>query len=373
MSGRSRQGRDDGGSLAPDAVPAPPRAAWPAGSRTSLIVLAVLASLAALHAARPVLLPLVVAVLASLILRPLVKALGRARIPPSVGAALVLILFVTVTVLGLVRLYHPAMEWVSNAPASLRQVEKEVGKLLRPVADVSRAARQVERMTTVPDGSKTQEVELKTPSFMDSLLTNMRAFVASALVVVVLVYLLLAFEGVLVRKAAELWKGPRAQEGIHRGLASAQRQMTRYLTTTCLINAGEGLVVGLALWGLSIPNPLLWGVMATVANFVPYLGALTAMAVLFIVSLLTFESLALALAPPIVYLIVNTLEMQVVTPLVMGKRFAIHPVVVFVSVVFWGWLWGVPGALLAIPLLTLTKILLSSMAPESRLTKLLQP
>src|SRR5690606_28930507 len=123
------------------------------------------------------------------------------------------------------------------------------------------------------------------------------------------------------------------------------------LLAISLINAGLGAVVAAVMWAIGMPNPLLWGVMAALLNYVPYVGALVGLAVVAVVALVSFDSAGTALLVPALYFACTTIEGQFVTPMLLGKRFEMNPVMVFLSIATWGWLWGVPGALMAVPLL----------------------
>src|SRR5690606_35540733 len=122
-------------------------------------------------------------------------------------------------------------------------------------------------------------------------------------------------------------------------------------------NAGLGVATGLAMAALGVPNPALWGVLAAINNFVPYLGSLATAIVLAIVAAVTFESLGAIVAPPLVFLALTTIEGQFLTPMLLGRRLTLNPVVIFLALLVWGWLWGIPGVLMAVPLLAALKIL----------------
>jgi predicted PurR-regulated permease PerM len=126
--------------------------------------------------------------------------------------------------------------------------------------------------------------------------------------------------------------------------------------TAAAINACLGTAGGIAFWLIGLPNPALWGMMGAVLNFIPYLGALTTITIVTLVATATFQSLGHALLAPACYLALATIEGNFVTPYIMGRRLMLNPVVIFIGVTFWGWLWGIPGALLAVPMLVMFKI-----------------
>src|SRR5690606_6539777 len=180
---------------------------------------------------------------------------------------------------------------------------------------------------------------------------------ASAVVTLILLYFLLAsgdlFLLKLVQVLPRLQDKKRAVEIAHQ----VERDISAYLVTITAVNAGLGVVTGLPMWALGLPNPFLWGAVAGVLSFVPYLGAMTTLAIIAAVSVLSLPTLGAALVPPIVFLVMTTLEGQLITPMLLGRRLTLNPVVIFIALLVWGWLWGVAGILLAVPLLAMGKIL----------------
>jgi len=136
-----------------------------------------------------------------------------------------------------------------------------------------------------------------------------------------------------------------------------------YLLTISLINAGLGIAIGTAMYLLGMPNAVLWGVMAALFNFVPYLGALVGAGVVGLVALLTVEQPLAALLPPLVYLTLTSIEGYLVTPAMLARRLTLNPIAVFLSLILWTWVWGIGGALLAVPLLATFKICCDHIEP----------
>jgi len=136
----------------------------------------------------------------------------------------------------------------------------------------------------------------------------------------------------------------------------AEASISTYLITALAINVGEGLVVAGALYLLGMPNPALWGALVVLLEFVPYLGAITIMIVLTIAALTTFDSVSHALLIPAAYLAVNLIQANLVSPLLYSRRLTLNPVALFVGLAFWWWIWGIPGAFIAVPLMATFKI-----------------
>jgi predicted PurR-regulated permease PerM len=132
-----------------------------------------------------------------------------------------------------------------------------------------------------------------------------------------------------------------------------EQSVSRYLFTITLINVGQGVAVGTAMWLIGLPSPALWGAMACVLTFIPFIGATIGLAVVFLVALMEFETAAQALWAPALYALIGTIQGQLITPTVLGRRMSLNPVMVLLSLIFWGWMWGIGGAILAVPILAI--------------------
>lgn len=343
---------------APAPPPVEPAALAPgrlAVLRGSLVGLFVLALLGALYVARAVVLPILLALLLSLLLAPVVRGLRRLRFPRWIASALVVAALIAGVGGLLYYLAAPAADWMNKAPTSLSRVEAELRELLAPVEKVSRATEQVERMTEM-GGKSEREVQVASESLSGSLMDMTLTVVSAIAVMVVLLYFLLTSGDHLVRKVAGLVRSPHGKEQVVEIARTLEHSISTYLVTITLINLCLGVAVGTALWLLDMPNPVLWGAMACLLNFVPYLGAMVGVVVVAVVAMLTFDGLAPALLPPLVYLGLTSLEGSFITPTILGQRLTLNPLVIFVGIIFWGWMWGVVGALLAVPVLASFKI-----------------
>jgi predicted PurR-regulated permease PerM len=350
-------------AASPEVAPAPTEGseptrspvAFPPGRQPALTGIFVLLLLFALHFARAFLLPVVLAALLSFLLRPPVRALRRFRFPPWLAALVVLLSALTAVGFASYGLAGPAANWLEKAPRELSRLERKLKDLRDPVEDVGKAAKEVERLAR-GDGAAPRKVQIEGTGLASNLLSGTQALVVGVLAVIILLYFLLASGDVFREKAHRLLPDPWARERAVAIATQAEHHISAYLFSVTLINGALGLVVGLAMLLLGMPNPALWGVLAAVLNFVPYLGSFTTFAVLFMVSFLTFDSTGRALLAPMVFLVLTTVEGQLITPVLVGRRLMLNPVVIFVGLLFWGWMWGVPGALLAVPLIATFKI-----------------
>ena len=329
----------------------------PLGVRSlALTGLFILAAFYTLYLARSFILPIVLALLLNFLLSPVVRGLNKLRIPNGLGAALVIFGLLGGMAWGFYELSGPAYQWAQEAPRSLRKIERKLREFKKPVQTMSKATEQVEKITQVGGGRTPQRIEVQTETLGEKMFSQATEIVAGGTVMLILLFFLLAsgdlFLRKLIRVLPRLADKKRAVE-IARQIES---DISAYLVTITAIN----IALGLAVWGLmtllEVPNPLLWGVLATVTNFIPYLGAIVMIAILAAVGFLTFDELGHALLVPGAFVGLNLLESYLVTPMILGRRLTLNPVVIFLGLTFWGWLWGIIGALLAVPLMAVLKI-----------------
>ena len=320
---------------------------------TGLLVLAIFYTM---YFMRSFLLPLVLALLLSYLLRPIVRAYRLIRIPPPVGSAITLITLVGVVGYGLSFLAAPAAGWVEKAPYSLSQLKAKLYPLQQPFERVSQASGELEKLTAPANADSKPAVEVKTHPIADLLYVRTPELVMSAALLIILLYFLLANDGVFLLKLIKLLPTLADKKRAVSIANDIETHISRYLLTITLINIGLGTAVGTAAGLLGLPNPLLWGVMVAILNFVPYLGALTGITCMTLAALLSFDSLGYALLFPAIYLGFAILEGNFITPWLMGRSLTLNPVIVLLSLTFWGWLWGIPGIILAVPILAAFKI-----------------
>jgi predicted PurR-regulated permease PerM len=318
-----------------------------------------------LYVARAVFLPIILALLLSFLLAPLVKGLTRLRLPTALSAAVVLLATLGLVGYGTSWLFAPAASWMQQLPRSLRQIEGKMEVVKESVEKVNKATEQVRKLTQEEEGTARPfvRVDVKRTNLLGVVFNQTLEVVASVVLTVILLYFLLAsgdlFLLKLVRVLPSLTDKKVAVSIVHQ----VEHDISRYLLTITLINAGLGIAVGGAMFLLGMPNPILWGVMVCALNFIPYLGDITSVTVLTLVALLTFEEIGQAMIVPVVFLVLTSLEGYIVTPTIMGRRLALNPVAIFIWLIFWGWLWGIAGTLLAVPLLAVLKIVCDHVKP----------
>jgi predicted PurR-regulated permease PerM len=321
----------------------------------ALVGLFVLALFYTLHLAQAFFLPIVLAILLDFLLSPLVRGLRKLGLPEPAGAGLVMLGLVATLGLGIYYLAGPAARYIALAPQSIERVRDKVESMRGSVAQVTEAAEQVERATDVDQGD-TPEVEIKGPSLSRQVFGGTTAFLSAATVVIFLTYFLLAVGDLFLQKLVAVlpqFKDKRVAVTIFR---ETEAQISLYLFTTTLINFGVGLVTGVVMHLLGMPNAVLWGVVAAVLNFVPYVGAVANTILLGLAALVTFDDTGRALLVPGAFLALNLIESNLVTPVIYGNRMRLNTVALFIGLVFWWYIWGVPGAILAVPMMAAFKI-----------------
>ena len=333
---------------------------------TGLFILAVFYTI---YFMRSILLPIVLALLLSYLLRPIVRGLAKLKIPLTVSAAVILIGLLVLVGYGISAVATPTVAWLQKAPAGLAELQHKLRPVKKSVAQVTQATSEIEKLATTNAESKA--VEVKQHPITETFVTRTPEFVASAVFLVILLYFLLVYDQVFIAKLVKLLptlSDKKAAVGIAQDIES---QVSRYLFTITAINACLGLAVGTAVGLLGLRNPLMWGVMVALLNFVPYLGALTGIICMTIGAVLSFDSLGYALIFPAIYLAFGTLEGSFITPWIMGRSLTLNPVIILLSLTFWGWMWGIVGIILAVPILAAFKIFCAHIKPMEPLAEFL--
>ena|ERR1051326_7347780 len=355
-------------SEVPRLQPETPRAAKATPAQIALVVLGMVAFF---YLARPVVLPIFLACVGGMTLKPLIRWLSQCHLPPALSAAVVLPLLVAGVTIGFIQLGRPALAWMNEAPQHMTELRHKVHKLFPRMARFGQAAAAVNNLgATEEEQKKSRAVELKT-SRVPTFINWTGTFLAGVGESLVLLYLLLAsgdlFLQKLVRVMPTLRDKKRAVDISH----EIQQQISNYLFSVSIINIGLGTIVGVGLYWLGVPNAAMWGMLIALFNFVPYFGPVAGISLLAVVGLLTFDTLWKALLPPAWYLLLHLLEANFITPVLLGRRFTLNPVIIFVSLIFWTWVWGVPGALLSVPILVSIKVVCERLPSLSHLSELL--
>ena len=307
----------------------------------------------------------------ALVLGPAMRLLNRRlRIPRMIAALLLIVaLFSVVGAMGYA-LSVPASGWIAKAPQSLPALVDKLRFLEKPIRLMQHGVQQLQDLMSQsgdqpaaqnapPPGQaapQSSDVGGSIVNIGSSVLQGGRAFLGEGFTLMLLLFFFLGSSDSLLRRFVEILPHFDEKRRAVSIVTEIEDNISRYLLTITLMNALVGLFAGLAVWLLGMPDPLLFGTLAFLLNYIPIIGPVTGMVILFFVGVFTFASIWQALLPAAIYLGIHVLEGETITPMLLARRFTLNPVMVISSLMFWDWLWGIPGALLSMPLLAVTKI-----------------
>ncbi len=327
--------------------------------RAAIFILTLLALLYTVHVAREVLLPITLAIIFALLLAPVVNRLESWHIPRALSSIVLISAGLLLFSAGIYLLSSSAMDWLRKLPEAGEAIQHYLVDVQDEVAEVDSATKNIESLSEQVDvlsGDKSNKVVIAEPGLRTELWLGLRNFVMFGALSIMLLFFLLSSGDALLRRVLETMPSKEDRKRVVRIAVQAQTQMSRYLGTITAVNGLVGFITALVLWAMGFPDPALWGVIAAALRFVPYLGVSLTVALLTVVGAVTFQNPWYIAAAPLGYLIFASLVGQIIDPLVHGFRFQLNPIIVFVWIFFWGWLWGAPGVLLAVPLLTLFQV-----------------
>jgi Predicted permease len=311
---------------------------------------------ASLYFSKDFAMPVALAFLFALVLSPVVRRLRKLGIPEGVSAAALVVIVILTTAAVVVLLASPVQQWVDDAPRIMRELSGKMSLLREPIDQVVEASKRIEESATDSTPSF-QRVVVQEPGLLSQAATGIPEIAAKTALCVLLLYFLLASGDLFYEKLVRVLptfsdkkRGVRIARGI-------EREVSRYLFTITAINMVLGLVLSAAMWAVGLPNPFVWGMIGGVLNYLPFVGAVVSAGIVFLVAFVTFDTLEMMLFAPGLFYLINLVEGQFITPSLVGRRLEMNPVAVFASVAFWGWLWGIAGAIMAVPFLVIVKIL----------------
>jgi len=323
--------------------------------RKSVVVLTTLALFVVFYFARDLLLPVLLGFLIALTLSPVNRALLRVGLPAGVSAT-VLILIASAVASGILYFMGETVSArTADIPEIMRELRQKFSNLSYTLERVKDASDEVEALASGAEDTA-QQVVVEQPGLLTSAVTVAASTITSAIVALVLAWFLLASGDMFYTKLVRVFDKMSDKK---RALSTAydiERQVSRYLLTITLINAGLGVSVALAMWAVGLDNAYVWGIAAFVLNFLPVLGGLIGTGLVAMYAITFFDSFSYALVAPLIYQFLTTFEAQFVTPHLLGRRLELNTVAVFLTVVLWGWLWGIAGVLVAVPFLLVFKV-----------------
>jgi predicted PurR-regulated permease PerM len=317
-----------------------------------------------LYLSSTVAIPLVLACMFNLVLTPVVLALTRIRIPEPVGAGLVVLAVLLVLALGVLTLSQPASEWLRRLPFVIDQLSERLDFVRGPAKQLKEAEEALTNLGEEAPRTATQVVVMpRTTTLRELLFNETSRFAIGAATTLALLYFMLAMGDKFLRRVVAALPDFRTKKQAVEIAHQLQSDMSHYLLTVSAINVVFGAIVAGAMFATGMPNPLLWGVMAGFLNYVPFLGHTVSTIVIAVVALLSFPELGTALIPPGLFIVIAALEGNVITPMILARRLTLNPVAVVAALLIWGWMWGIVGMLLAVPLLVVAKITCDKIEP----------
>ncbi len=305
--------------------------------------------------ARDLLLPVTLAFLLALTLRPVVRYFERRSVPSTVSAIVLVAAVIGVFGSGLFFLSGPVSHWLDIAPEIGQDISRKLSSLRSPVDAVVAASQQVENLTE--GGSPTvQKVVVQQPGLLSRAADNVVGSLTTLGLTIVLLLFLLSSGTLFYEKLISVMPRMSNKKKALRVVYDIESVVSRYLFTITLINCALGTLVAVAMAITGMPNPILWGVAAAILNFIPYVGALIGLGMIAIVALLSFNTLGQAIVPPILYLGLHIAEGQFLTPIIIGRRLELNSVAILIALALWSWMWGIVGAVIAVPLLVCVKV-----------------
>lgn len=349
--------------LRPPVVRLPPKSSFELllarGSQTAMIGMGVLALIVALKGGQFLLAPLALAIIIGLMLGPVATSLERRGIFPYISALVVVILFILLVGALTFALVAPLGYWTERLPQIWAQLQEQLSRLQQPLELVKNMREELREVT----GEAGMTVSVEDGSAVISAATMAPAIGAQFLIFLASLYFFIATRDRTRIAVLSLCTTRKLRWRVAHIFRDVETLVSRYLLSITAINLGLGLTVTIALWLVGVPQPALWGVLAGLINFVIYIGPAIMAAILFGVGLATFDSLTGALMPPAIYLSLNLIEGQFVTPAVIGRTMTLNPFVVFLALAFWLWIWGPIGGFIAIPALLIAYAIARNILP----------
>ncbi len=328
-------------------------------------LLTLIALAATFYVARAYLLPIATAFVFAVILSPICSRLDDLLLPRAVSALVAIGLASGFAYFVFSMIAEPAAAWLEDAPQSIRKAEQELEQLREPLDKVQSLSNEVEELAAPSSERGEQAVVVEGPQLTQSLMSSFQTFAIQLLFVCVLVYFFLLTRHEFRDKIVAFQPTLSRRVRTARMFREVERRVSGYIVTFSAINIVMGIAVGLSCWALGLPNPIMLGGLAGLLNFIPYVGPAISVALLGLAGLTALDTLVGMLMPILAYLAINFLESNVFTPLIMGRRMTLNPLVIILTASFWTWIWGPVGGLISLPMLIMLKVVLEH-TPQAR-------
>jgi predicted PurR-regulated permease PerM len=327
---------------------------------------------AVLYLASAIILPVILAFVLNLLLQPAVRLLGRVHLPRAVGALLTVFLVIGVLAGLVAALSVPAATWAERLPEGIPRLEAHLQVMKGPIQALQKVIQQAEQVADAPPSRGSIVSVRRDLGITGALFAGTRSVLDGLFTTVLVLYFLLVAGNIFLRRIVEIlptFGNKRQAVDISQQI---QEDISAYLVTITAMNAAVGVTTAVAMYLCGLGDPLLWGTTAFLLNYIPIIGPLFGVCIFVLVGLLSFESLWWALLPPAIYLGIHLVEGETLTPMLLARRFTLNPVLIILSLVFWFWMWGVIGAILAVPMLAILKIISDRLRPLKALGHFLE-
>src|ERR1700738_1428687 len=328
--------------------------------------------LAALYVASSVILPVVLAFVLNLLLQPAVRLLGRLHLPRAVGALLTVLLVFGALVGFVAALSVPAATWAERLPEGIPRLEAHLQVMKGPIQALQKVIQQAEQVADAPPSRGSIVSVRRDLGITGALFAGTRSVLDGLFTTVLVLYFLLVAGNIFLLRIVEILPTFSNKRQAVDSSQQIQEDISAYLVTITAMNAAVGVTTAAAMYLCGLGDPLLWGTTAFLLNFIPILGPLFGTCIFVLVGMLSFESLWWALLPPALYFGIHFVEGETLTPMLLARRFTLNPLLIILSLVFWFWMWGVPGAILAVPMLAILKIICDRLRPLKALGHFLE-
>jgi predicted PurR-regulated permease PerM len=331
-------------------------------SKIAILVIGVFAFCVAMALGKFILAPISLAIVVGLMFGPVGDALERRGVPSALSAGVVVLGFLGLIMLAGALFAAPIAEWIARGPALWQKLQVQIANFREPFAAIGAVQEQLKAAmgedaavtVEVQDGGPVQDVALMVPT----LLADILLFLAG-------LYFFLATRHNMRLTLLSLCFSRRMRWRAAHVFRDVESKVSRFLISATVINLGVGVATFLAMWALGMPSPLLWGGLAAVLNFIPYIGQAVMLAVLLAVGLGTYTDWVQILLPVAVYAAINITADQLVFPHLVGKALTLNPFIIFVSIAFWMWLWGPMGGFVAVPSLLVLQSFITHVFPTT--------
>jgi predicted PurR-regulated permease PerM len=337
-----------------------------------LAMLSLIAVLCVAYVAAPIVLPIVLAFVLKLLFQPGMRVLERMHVPRGLAALfLILLVFGAIVAIG-AAVSGPAAEWAAKLPDGIPRLQERLRFLSQPIETLRTFMHQLDGMMAGGGGAASHADGGSSSAIAAILFTGTTHFASGFFETILILFFLLVSGNTFLKRIVEIlpsFKDKRQVVGISQ---QVEENISMYLVTITVMNAAVGLATGAAMWLTGLGDPILWGVVAFLLNFVPIMGPLFGVGIFLLAGLLVLDPLWTALMPAALYLGIHVIEGEIITPMLLAKRFTLNPVLVIISLIFWFWMWGVPGAILAVPMLAILKIVSDRVRPLKALGHVLE-